>query len=391
MDEQNVAVYLDFENLVISAEETYPSREKPLNVGPMVDYANSKGNIIMKKAYADWSMREFSAYQGTLIKNGFDLVHLPATSAQGKNGSDVKLAIDVMEHLELLNYISTIIIGSGDTDFVPLIQFVKSRGKRVIVMGFDHSVGDLVKRNSTEYKSLIELYGLPEIGTLGRDSQKDEGDKGRSLLIRFIRIRNSDDPIYLGNLKEQLMRLDPSFSERRYGFSSFLEYAEQFKGDLVDSIEWTEDGHPMVRMVDLGDLPPEERSTFEEAKAHLGKTIKFIKDGRRREKMASILYDEMKSGKPLSMKDMYDLLYSKKLRIPHISVKKYIFMLFTSGSFQKKSSEEHGPLMNRKMKLRRSIKGPEALDQNYLEHVKENLKRHFPDLGYGEISDLVNY
>ena len=390
MDEENVAIYLDFENLVISSEETYPSKEKPMQMGPIVDFANSKGNIIVKKAYADWSVGDFSSYQGALIKHGFELVHLPATSAQGKNGSDVKLAIDVMKHLDMLKNVDIVIIGSGDTDFVPLIQYIRSRGKRVVVVGFDHSVGDLVKRNATEFRSLIEIYGMPEDGAMSGGERK-EGDRGRSLLLRFIRIGDTDEPIYLGNLKENLMRLDSSFSERKFDFSSFKKYIESFKGDLVESLERSEDGHPMVKLVDMKNLDIKEKSTFEEAKRYLDDTLKFISDSKKREKLASALYNEMKRGKAFSMKEMEDYLFSKKIGVSRMEIKKYIFMLFKSGSFTKRNRDERGPLMNRKLKLKKGIKGPAPLEQNYIDDAKESLSRHFPDLGDQEISDLINY
>ncbi|MEL6626579.1 MAG: NYN domain-containing protein, partial [Bacteroidota bacterium] len=97
---RNVAIYLDFENLAISAETVYPSRDKPLDIGPLVDYATTKGVICSRKAYADWSKDIFAQYQNRLMDQGFELIHLPETNLQGKNGSDVRLAVDVMEYME---------------------------------------------------------------------------------------------------------------------------------------------------------------------------------------------------------------------------------------------------------------------------------------------------
>jgi hypothetical protein len=92
MSETNVAIYLDFENLAISAEQVYPSKDMPLNLRPILDYAASLGNICIKKAYADWLKPAMSQYQRTLVESGFELVHLPETTSQGKNGGDVRLA-----------------------------------------------------------------------------------------------------------------------------------------------------------------------------------------------------------------------------------------------------------------------------------------------------------
>ncbi|MEL6843165.1 MAG: NYN domain-containing protein, partial [Bacteroidota bacterium] len=157
MEGGNVAIYLDFENLAISADTVYPSRVGPLSIDPIVEFALDKGAIRIKRAYADWSRDLFAQYQPKLMEKGFELIHLPATNLQGKNGSDVRLAIDVMEMLEQFSDIDFVIIGSGDTDFIPLIQRLRSRGKTVLVLGFEHSVGNLVKLNSAAFKSLEEL------------------------------------------------------------------------------------------------------------------------------------------------------------------------------------------------------------------------------------------
>ena len=126
MEGSSIAVYLDFENLAISADTVYPSKRKPLLIEPILDFAASKGVICLKKAYADWSKDMFSQYQTRLMEQGFELVHLPETNSQGKNGSDVRLAIDVMDYLGVYAEVSTFIIGSGDTDFIPLIQNEKA-------------------------------------------------------------------------------------------------------------------------------------------------------------------------------------------------------------------------------------------------------------------------
>ena len=65
----------------------------------MIRFANTKGNLKIKKVYADWSKKKFSQYQKDLLVQGFELIHLPETNLLGKNGSDMRLVIDVMEHL----------------------------------------------------------------------------------------------------------------------------------------------------------------------------------------------------------------------------------------------------------------------------------------------------
>lgn len=45
MEGGNVAIYLDFENLAISADTVYPSRVGPLSIDPIVEFALDKGAI----------------------------------------------------------------------------------------------------------------------------------------------------------------------------------------------------------------------------------------------------------------------------------------------------------------------------------------------------------
>ena len=193
----------------------------------------------------------FSQYQTRLMEHGFDLVHLPETNSQGKNGSDVRLAIDVMDYLGLYREVSTFIIGSGDTDFIPLIQRLRGRGKKVIVLGFEHSVGKLVKRNSGEFKSLEELIGAPEEESPSSD-MVDDKDKsaGRDLIIRFLKSRTDEGPVLMARLKQQLLRLDPSFSEKDMGFSSFKAFVRSLEKDLVERVDTTEDTLPKVYFVE---------------------------------------------------------------------------------------------------------------------------------------------
>ena len=98
MKRECVAVYLDFENLAISAE-TSSTQINALQIKAIMEFAATKGNICLKQAYADWSKDLFAQYQNTLLELGFELIHLPSSNLQGKNGADVRLAIDVIEHL----------------------------------------------------------------------------------------------------------------------------------------------------------------------------------------------------------------------------------------------------------------------------------------------------
>jgi uncharacterized LabA/DUF88 family protein len=392
MEDQRVAIYLDFENLAISAEEVYPSKDKPLVIEPVVDYATTKGNVCIKKAYADWSKDFFAQYQNMLMEQGFELVHLPATNLQGKNGSDVRLAIDVMENLELFQTINTVIIGSGDTDFVPLIQRIRARGITVITIGFDHSVGNLVKINCAEFKSLEELIGKPEEESLSSDLEQEmDSAYGRELLIRYIRSRSDDEPVLLATLKQDLLRLDPSFSEKKLGFSSFKKFVKSFVGDIVSRIDVTEkDGSSLlVYFNDVDDLQDKRINPKEEAQIFLAKNIRFQKNKAKRQAISKALLEGYRENKEMTMSQMIDLTGEKLKHLAKVEIRKFINLLFSGKAFEQIEKGQRRPLLFRPMKLKETAGNPELLEQMYLKRVMEILKNRYSTITDEDINDLL--
>ena len=392
MEEQKVAIYLDFENLAISAETIYPSQDRPLALQPLVDYATTKGAILIKKAYADWSKEIFAQYQTMLMEQGFELIHLPETNLQGKNGSDVRLAVDVMEFVELFPGIDTLLIGSGDTDFIPLIQRLRSRGKRVVIVGFEHSVGKLVKRNSSEFKSLEEIIGKPEEESPFSDLSDDiDVSYGRNLLLRYIRSKNDDIPILMSQLKQQLLRLDPSFSEKELGFGSFKQFVDSLVGDIVIKIDADSNGLPLVHLIDVPESSEKEGvSNKEIALQFLSKKLRYQNNPQKRLKISHVLLDKLKDDTSMSMSEMFEFVSENfNRKIPKTDIKKYINTLFTGGAFKPVEKKINGPLLSRPFQIHDSVKNPESLDQIYIRRVSEILQSRYTELGSHEILELL--
>lgn len=392
MEGQNVAIYLDFENLAISAETVYPSKDKPLGIAPIVDFASSKGNICLRKAYADWSKSYFSRYQSQLMEHGFELIHLPETSHQGKNGSDVRLAVDVMEHLVRYPEVDTFLIGSGDTDFIPLIQRVRSQSKFVVVMGFEHSVSRLVRQNSAEFRSLEDLLGKPEEESPGSDlAEEMELSYGRELLIRYIKSRSEEDGVLLSKLKQHLLRMDPAFSEKEMGYASFKKFLKALEGDVVDRIDTENNTLPLVYFKDvIPDQAPKADDKLETARHFLAKKLRYQRNTPQRMKLSTSLFELFREHACISMGEMFDHLdeHMKGL-LPRTEIRKYINTLFTGGAFVPRDKEAQGPLLSRPFQLSPTITHPDALDQVYIRRVSEILQSRYDALGSEEILELL--
>ena len=143
--EPRVALYFDFDNIVISrydqlhGDSQYrkdTSRTKAVSAGTVaaerlkqatvdidavLDFAATFGTIAIARAYADWSTPVNASYRGQLIDRAVDLVQLFPLSAT-KNGADIRLAVDAVEDMFRIDDLSHIVIVAGDSDYVALAQ-----------------------------------------------------------------------------------------------------------------------------------------------------------------------------------------------------------------------------------------------------------------------------
>ena len=155
-----VAVYIDFDNIVISrydevhgrgdfqrdrqraaagslSEEEFAQRLEAATVdlGAAIDFASSFGTLVLTRAYADWSAPVNARYRGQLVGRAVDLVQLFPAAAYGKNGADIRLAVDAVEDMFRLPDLTHVVIVSGDSDYIALAQRCKRLGRYVIAVG----------------------------------------------------------------------------------------------------------------------------------------------------------------------------------------------------------------------------------------------------------------
>jgi len=268
-----------------------------------------------------------------------------------------------------------------------------------LIIGFEHSVGKLVKRNSVEFKALEELIGAPEAESPSSDlTEEIDVNYGRRLLLRFIRSRNSDDPILMSQLKQQLLRLDPSFSEKEMGFSSFKQFVQHFQGDVVESVEVKDESLPLVYLSEgrSGDNGEQENDQVADeelkqaAEQFLTKKLRYQKNPHQRLQLSAALFQGMKEKETLSMNQMFEMIHEKsKRKFAKSDIKKYVNTLFTGGAFKANAKKAQGPLLARPFSLEDTIESPEGLDQVYIRRVSEILQSRYTHLESQQILELL--
>jgi uncharacterized protein (TIGR00288 family) len=210
--ERQLAVLIDFENTGL----------KPIQW--LFDQVSDIGRIIVKRAYADWSVE--SDKRDQLLELGIEPVHLFRSSGGGKNSSDIRLAIDAIELLHQ-SPVDTFVIVSSDSDFVPLVSKLRAAGKTVIGAGREAIVSRTLVRSCDRYYYLEQSDEVPLAETpLQQEQQKEQVDQ---LLMRAVRAAIDEQGRVVGSkLGLTLQRLDPSFDYRTLGYSTFIKFIEAF-------------------------------------------------------------------------------------------------------------------------------------------------------------------
>jgi hypothetical protein len=307
--EGRVAVYIDFDNIVISRYDQKHGRArgrgKPdnlkditaaslladpelaqrlkdatIDIGAVLDFASSFGSIAVSRAYADWSVEVNAGYKDQLMDRAVELVQLFPAVRPAKNGADIRLAVDIVEDLFRLDHLTHVVIVAGDSDYIALAQRCKRLGRYVVGIGVAGATSKFLASACDEFADYDALPGVGDDDTADTadaaepaestnqpdadeastpkkpavrktTAQKKEPDpdsvaakksgqtaqpNATKLLVRAMRLLQAkDDAEWLvsAGVKNQMLRMDPSFQESALGFKTFTEFV-QSRGNLVE-------------------------------------------------------------------------------------------------------------------------------------------------------------
>ncbi len=299
-----VAVYIDFDNIVISRYDQVNGRNQfqrdkvrgfdvadksadpdvaeklrraTVDVGAIIDFASSFGTLVLTRAYADWSAPVNAGYRGQLVSRAVDLVQLFPAAAYAKNGADIRLAVDAVEDMFRLPDLTHVVIVAGDSDYIALAQRCRRLGRYVVGVGVAGSTSRALAAACDELVTYDALPGIRPIGTapqvtaepadapaddagaLAQDKDSGSAPPARNsrrrrpvaavavvadepdldaedpqelatqLLERALRLgqeKDDADWLHSSTVKNQMKRMDPSFSEKALGYRSFSDFVK---------------------------------------------------------------------------------------------------------------------------------------------------------------------
>ena len=225
----NIALYIDLENVAIGVRQ---ARLKSFEISLVVNRLVDKGNIVVRKAYADWT--GFANYKRPLHEAGVELIDIPGGKLTGKNSADIKMVVDALELSHTKPHIDMFALVTGDSDFSPLVAKLRENNKHIIGIGVKSSTGTILIDTCDEfvfYDDLVRKPAVPEIGRLERLPKKKR-DAFALLLDAVEALQRENKQLFSSLLKETMKRKQPQFNEQYHGYRSFsrlLEDAEEHK------------------------------------------------------------------------------------------------------------------------------------------------------------------
>lgn len=245
-DDERIALFLDYENLAIGARDVLGGAL--FDFRPIADALAERGRVVVRRAYADWS--SFAEDRRMLTRHHVELIEIPQRmGAVRKNAADIKMAVDAIELSFERDYITTFVLGTGDSDFTPLVHKLRELNKRVIGIGVEASTSALLPPACDEFLFYEQLEGVEPAAprrtprtTASRSRSKStptqsEADTESETVAKAdpadLEVlvtqtlagleRSSSGPVRASMLKRTILRKDPTFNEGNYGFRGFGE------------------------------------------------------------------------------------------------------------------------------------------------------------------------
>jgi uncharacterized LabA/DUF88 family protein len=240
---EDLAVFIDWENIYISTVTEYGA--KP-NVSAILEKTREYGRIVAAMAYADWTDGDFRDAPPTLYSNGISPRYISARYFPGgrsqkrrTNSIDVMLAVECSDFLHTHPQVDTYILVTGDGDFIPLVSLLRSRGKKVVVIGVSEATSYHLIESADDFISYASLLEEERAARAReKEPKKKAADPYKELVRAVEALKKSGKTRVLGQVKQQMIVQLGSFDERNEGFKKFKDFVvEAERRGLVNTVD----------------------------------------------------------------------------------------------------------------------------------------------------------
>lgn len=191
------------------------------------------GNPTVKRIYGDWTSPNMNSWKPLLLEHAITPFQQYSYTT-GKNATDSAMIIDAMDVLYTGN-VDGFVLVSSDSDFTRLATRLREAGMKVFGMGEKKTPKPFIvacdkfvyieslKAAETIVESPTEKHSSSKKKSAPAAEPKQLGVK--ELIAQSVEdLADEDGFAYLGDLGNLLMKKQPDFDPRNYGFSKLSKF-----------------------------------------------------------------------------------------------------------------------------------------------------------------------
>lgn len=219
------------------------------HVNEMFEEIAKYGTPTFKRIYADWTKPTVSGWKKVLLENAITPIQQYSYST-GKNATDSALIIDAMDIL-YTGKVDGFCIVSSDSDFTRLATRLREAGMKVIGIGEKKTLNPFI--TACDKFIYIEILKAEREETTTENETKKISLKNKvpkqnpiskmdPRMIRLIAdsitdLADDDGWAFLGELGNLILKKQPDFDPRNYGFSKMLPLIKSIDRFEIDERE----------------------------------------------------------------------------------------------------------------------------------------------------------
>jgi len=390
MENKQVAMLMDFENLVIGLENNDPESKKSFSAKTVIDFIEKNyGRVIFRKAFADWSNPKFRKYTQDMMRCGIEMQHIHRSGYNNnKNYAESLMVIQAMDCMARNPEISTFILITGDADFLPLISYIKSTGRTAIGLGTEGTVSGALLANCDEFI----FYGNDGLHN-GRQAAIDRGP-----VIKALKNIIGTAGAYVNDIDEELADEMPDFNPADMGYEDLYAFLESMPslvrldnaGDEPKAF-WIfqQAPKPQQRFNNKVELPPQEVSNMP-LDEYMKATRWFIQDGQMRVDILTNIYNILSEPGTVISSDDLRQEASSDYMVEDKPWQGTIFSLVCGSCLWEKPESADLPLHMRKLSLFKNVRSLDDFMIGYYTSLFHKAFMEREDLNAQTMTELMH-
>ncbi len=269
------AVFVDYDNIYLSLrrQDEQAAKQFPKNVAKWLRQLESGelitqtarpnevverrfvmcrcyGNPVPRRNASDNStdIGSFPFVRHHFLRSGFDIVDCPPLTAQLKNSSDIRMVMDIQDLLEHKTHFDEFIILSGDADFAPILQRLRTHARHTTIFVNETTAVPYIALCDAQIRELDLLSTLQkaaqkeisetkkapvqieQAATTTQDVQTSLAEIRNQITSQIeIAVRASSRPVALAFLADKAQRsigYDETIGTNWAGYGTFLNFLQ---------------------------------------------------------------------------------------------------------------------------------------------------------------------